>query len=84
MRRGLRDLTFAAAAMAILPTAANAAEQKPDSKDPNRIVCEKQGVLGSRLAVKRVCMTAAEWAIKRQTERQLIDRSQVQLPGPKT
>jgi hypothetical protein len=46
------------------------------------LVCEKQEVVGSRLATKRVCMTAAEWEQKRREERQMIDRSQVQQRGP--
>ena len=66
------------AALALIPAAVSAGEKKADAKDPNRIICEKQEVLGSRLATKRVCMTAAEWAIRRQEERQSIDRSQVQ------
>jgi hypothetical protein len=65
-------------AVALMPTAAIAAEKVADKKDPNRIVCEKQGVVGSRLATKRVCMTAAEWEIRRQEDRQAIEKSQVQ------
>lgn len=77
----MRRLIFIAVAAALLPSAASALEKK-DSKDPNRIICEKQGVLGSRLSSKRVCMTAAEWAIQRAAERQAIDKTQVQLKGP--
>lgn len=49
-----------------------------DGKDPNEIVCEKQRELGSRLAVKRVCMTRAEWADRRLQDRQTIDKAQVE------
>ena len=49
--------------------------------DPNEMVCEKQEVLGSRLAVRRVCMTRAQWADRRAQDRQTIDRSQTQLCG---
>lgn len=48
------------------------------TQDPNRMVCEKQEVLGSRLATKRVCKTAAEWEAERAASRQVIDRSQTQ------
>ena len=42
-----------------------AGDKKADDKDPNRMICEKQAVPGSRLATKRVCMTAAEWEARR-------------------
>lgn len=77
----MRRLIVIAVAAALLPASASALEKK-DSKDPNRIICEKQNVLGSRLATKRVCMTAAEWALQRAAERQSIDKSQVQQKGP--
>lgn len=61
-----------------------AASQEPKSasknkkeRDPNEVICENQEVLGSRLATKRICMTRAEWAEQRRSERALIDRSQV-------
>ena len=77
----MRRIIFVAVAAALLPAGASALERK-DNKDPNRMICEKQGVLGSRLATKRVCMTAAEWAAQRAAERQLIDKIQVQQKGP--
>lgn len=77
----MRRIIFVALAAVLLPAGASALERK-DNKDPNRMVCEKQGVLGSRLATKRVCMTAAEWATQRAAERQLIDKTQVQQKGP--
>lgn len=47
-------------------------------KDPNEKVCETQQVLGSRLASRRVCATRAEWAERRQRERDMVDRTQIQ------
>ena len=44
--------------------------------DPNAVVCEKQEVLGSRLAKKRVCMTRSQWADWRLQDRQELDRGQ--------
>ncbi len=60
-----------------LAATAQAAPRDKDKKDPNKIICEKQEVLGSRLAVKRVCMTRAEWADQRRVDRQNIERQQV-------
>ena len=47
------------------------------AKDPNQVVCEKQEVLGSRVATKKVCKTRAEWAEQRRLEKLEIDRAQV-------
>ena len=56
---------------------APAAAAEPSKKaDPNEIVCEKQEVVGSRLAVKKVCLTRAQWAEQRQLDRQAIDKAQ--------
>jgi predicted secreted protein len=65
----------AALAMAQAATPSAATPAKP-AKDPNEIVCEKQEQLGSRLSVKKVCMTRAEWAERRLQDRQAIDKAQ--------
>ena len=65
----------AALAVAQTATPPAAAPAKPQT-DPNEIVCEKQEQLGSRLAVKKVCMTRAEWAERRLQDRQAIDKAQ--------
>lgn len=55
------------------------AQQQPaakNAKDPNEIVCEKQEVIGSRLATQKVCKTRAEWAEERRSSRMDIDRAQ--------
>lgn len=68
------------AAMAIVSAVPAVAQQddKPASKqkDPNQVVCEKVEELGSRLSVKRVCMTRSEWAERRRQDRMDIDRTQ--------
>ena len=71
-----------AGAMTLMLTVAATAEkpssdQKKQKRDPNEVVCENVGVLGSRLAVKRVCMTRAQWAEQRRSDRELVDRSQL-------
>ena len=58
------------------PPASRPASQK--AADPNEIICEKQEVVGSRLATRRVCRTRAEWADLRLQDRQEIERVQVQ------
>ena len=73
--------------LAILATAhfgmLSAAEPSTRKKgDPNEIVCEKIEVIGSRLAVKRVCGTRAEWAEKRKLDREAVDQAQRSANGP--
>jgi len=77
----LRRSVLLIAGLSLLSSVAMAEEKKAE-RDPNRMICEKQEVVGSRLAAKRVCMTAAEWEAKRRDERQMIDRSQTQQRGP--
>jgi len=52
---------------------ANAASQAPrDSKDgENRVICHTEEQIGSRLASKKVCMTAAQW---KEHEQQVHDQ----------
>lgn len=76
-----RCLLFVAA-FGVTSAAAAGEGKKADTKDPNRVICEKQEELGSRLGAKRVCMTAAEWQQKRLNDRQMIDRSQAMQKGP--
>ncbi|HEY0629849.1 MAG TPA: hypothetical protein VGD23_11035 [Sphingomicrobium sp.] len=54
--------------------------KKAEKKDSERVICEKQEVVGSRLATRRVCMTAAQWRLVRQEDRMGLDRLQT-LPG---
>ncbi|HEY0628902.1 MAG TPA: hypothetical protein VGD23_06200 [Sphingomicrobium sp.] len=74
----MRAIIGAIAMLGVASTAAIAGEKKAETKDPNRVICEKQQVMGSRLASKRVCMTAAEWQAKRLEERLSIDKAQTQ------
>lgn len=76
MRVNLYRSLLLVAAVGLVPAVAAAKDEKSENKDPNRVICEKQEVLGSRLGTKRVCLTAAEWAHRRREDRQTIDRSQ--------
>jgi predicted secreted protein len=66
--------------------AAEPAMNKSKPPDPSEKICETHQVLGSRLAVRRVCGTRADWEDRRRRERDIIDRSQTQLcvPNPAT
>lgn len=73
---------IAGAVAGIIGSAAIASDaptsRKKEPRDPNEIVCEKQEVIGSRLASKRVCRTRSEWAEQRRLDREVVGRSQVQ------
>lgn len=62
------------------PAAAKADEtaQKDShtTPDPNRMICRKQPIPGSRLGSKRVCATAAQWAQMQLDTRQVTERVQ--------
>lgn len=51
---------------------------RPQASDPNKLICEKQEALGSRLARRKVCKTREQWAQDRLDDRQLIEKVQVQ------
>ena len=72
-------LLLSLAVIATPSLAADPVSPPKKAKDPNEKVCETWQVLGSRLAVRRVCATRAEWADRRSCERDIIDRSQTQL-----
>ncbi|HEX6661200.1 MAG TPA: hypothetical protein VF067_04960 [Sphingomicrobium sp.] len=48
----------------------------PKDKDPNRIICQRIEETGSRVAAKKVCMTAQQWEEKRRTDREYVEDAQ--------
>lgn len=74
----MRVYLFAALTIALAASApADPGESSKKKADPNEMICEKQKVLGSRLAAKKVCMTRAQWAEQRRADQQLISKSQL-------
>ena len=70
---------IAAPAIAQAPVAAPAQTQTTAKKDdPNEKICVKEESTGSRVAVKRVCMTRAEWADRKLQDQQELTRVQTQ------
>ena len=61
-----------------LPAMAQEAAPPKPAPDPNKVICEKEEVLGSRLATRRVCMTRAQWAERKREDRSTVERSQTQ------
>lgn len=57
------------------------------AKDPNRIICERQDEIGSRLGGGKVCHTAAEWDQLRKANREQVEdwqRTQTSTGKPGT
>lgn len=78
--QGTLGFTFAGKSAldpAVVRTAAQPGAVK--GPDPNEIVCEKVEVLGSRLDTKRVCMSRAQWAQRRRSDREEVEKAQTQL-----
>ena len=50
--------------------------------DPNQKICEDLTMVGSRLATKRICATRAEWAAKKQQDKDEVGRIQRNLCVP--
>ena len=73
--RNLASLILVGAAMAVTQPA-SAKDSPKKSKDPNEVVCEKQTMVGSRLATRKVCATRAEWAERRRLDKEAIDQGQ--------
>lgn len=82
----IRALILAAGAAAIaVPAVAQTAPAAPAAtqatsklKDPNRIICEREEELGSRLGGKKICKTAQEWQDWRQQNRDQVENWQRQ------
>jgi hypothetical protein len=53
--------------------AQTAPKKKPD---PNRMICRTEPILGSRLDLKRRCMTAQQWTTLQHDTRMQIEKVQ--------
>jgi hypothetical protein len=57
-------------------TSLEASNQTLKKGDPNRIVCEREETLGTRLGAHKVCLTVAEWNEKRREHRETVESIQ--------
>jgi invasion protein IalB len=67
----------AVAQTAAAPSQTQATTEAKPAQNSNEIVCQKQEVTGSRLGVKRICMTRSQWADRQMQDRQEVERVQV-------
>lgn len=84
----MKRMIFSAFAASLLISTAVAA-QAPEARseqgggtvetgDGERVICRSEKLTGSRLKVKRRCLTAQEWAEKKQFDRLDLERIQTQ------
>jgi hypothetical protein len=65
----------ASPAIAQTPTDSPATKDAKKS-DVNRIICQKEEQIGTRLAPRKVCLTAKEWAERAKVGREETERVQ--------
>ena len=65
-----------AASPAIAQTPTDSASRNDKKSDVNRIICQKEEQIGTRLAPKKVCLTAKEWAERAKVGREETERVQ--------
>ena len=72
----LSVLLVASAALA-QPVTPYRPENPPQAKsDADRIVCQKEEKIGTRLGAKKVCMTVSEWAALKAADRERTEQIQ--------
>lgn len=79
MRVRLSALAIAIAIPVAVPATPN--PQQAAAADPNEKICENITMIGTRLAKRRVCATRAEWAERRQQDRDDAEEIQRSLTG---
>ncbi len=69
-------LSLVAVPVVAQATSIETARPAAKSKDPNRIVCEREDTTGTRLGSRKICLTAAQWQEKRREHREELERAQ--------
>jgi hypothetical protein len=79
MQSRISSLFFIGIVGAVVAMPVAAADPTPSKRsgyDPNERICENIILTGSRLAMKRFCATRAEWAERRQLDRDAVEAAQ--------
>lgn len=69
-------LAAAAQITFVTPTTAPPSNAPKTGNSNDKVICEREEEIGSRLGGKKVCKTAAEWQEERRLQRQDIERIQ--------
>lgn len=76
-------------ALALVATASSAQvssyvtdKPAPVKGDPNKIVCQKEEKIGTRLGAKKMCLTVSEWQQRAKVHREQTERLQMGVCQP--
>ncbi len=76
------SLAAPAGAQITFQEAPTAPPSQAKAANPNdKLICERQEDIGSRLGGKKVCKTKLQWDLERQQNRQNVDQVQQQATG---
>ena len=75
-------LLFSTAAPAQIVTSYRTANPSHIKGNPNRIVCQKEETIGTRLGAKKVCLTVKEWQDRAAADRTETERIQQSARAP--
>lgn len=64
------------AAQSTTPTAASQPTKANAKSDLERMVCEKEDTIGTRLGARKVCKTVREWQEQRRVQREEAEKVQ--------
>ena len=65
------------AASVASPAAAAVESQAAPGRNPDRIICRSEQIVGTRLAKKQRCMKASEWSEMKRLAREVTEKVQV-------
>ena len=66
----------------VSPIVAVAPEKNEEKPRPDETVCKREPVLGSRMK-QRICMTYADWEIRKADARDEVEKAQTNQPRPR-
>jgi hypothetical protein len=69
-------LVLSTTAPAQIITSYSTSNPAPIKGDPNKIICQKEETIGTRLGEKKVCLPVAEWQARQQADRDQTERVQ--------
>jgi hypothetical protein len=80
-------LSFAMLIAVATPSFAQTMQSQPLQADPkkgdaNKIVCQSEEQIGSRLGAKKVCLTAQQWQERKAADREQTERVQEGARAP--
>lgn len=73
---------LSAAAATAQPASNSSGTPTPVKGDPNKVVCQKQEKIGSRLGGEKLCLTVSEWQMRQSADRDAAEQLQASTQAP--